>query len=199
MLGPEEPVYRARFFNMDPTDYVKTVNIYELLDPDFVAEDEHDDANIEERLQNLTLKNTIEITSGSVSGNVSGNTNSNGSGYNSGNPRANASGNINSGNDTGDDSDGGGWETVVNNIDTGKRHRRVVNQRPDCPYGLRCKKQDDCGYRHTAQERRLFQQNPNRNLGMRNTQMCRYASNCWSGRDCLYAHTEAEARCLDCK
>lgn len=180
------PEYRARFFNKDPTDDVKTVKIYELLHPDFVAENKHDNANIEERLQNLTLKDTIENASGGVSGNVSGNTNSNGSGYNSGN-------------DTGDDSDGGGWQTVVNNNNMGKRHRRVVNQRQDCPYGLRCKKQDDCGYRHTAQERRLFQQNPNRNLGMRKTQMCRYAPNCSRGRDCLYAHTEAEARCLDCK
>ncbi len=199
------PEYRARFFNKDPTDDVKTVNIYKLLDPDFVAEDEQNDAGIEEPLQNLTLKNTIANVSGSVRGNVSGNgTNSNGSGYNSGNASANASGNTNSGNDTGDDGDGdgdgdgGGWETVVNNLDPGKRHRRVVNQRQDCPYGLRCKKQEDCGYRHTDEERRLFQQNPNRNLGMRNTQMCRYAPNCWRGRDCMYAHSEAEARCLEC-
>jgi hypothetical protein len=169
------PEYRAPFFNKDPTDDVTTANMYELLDPDFVAEDEHGDAKIEERRQNLTLENAVEHAS------------------------ANASGNINSGNGTGDDSDGGGWKTVVNNIDTEKRHRRVVNQRQDCPYGLRCKKQDDCGYRHTPQERQLFKQNPNRNLSKRNTQMCRYAPNCWRGRDCLYAHTEAEARCLDCK
>ncbi|KAH6843166.1 hypothetical protein B0I37DRAFT_399566 [Chaetomium sp. MPI-CAGE-AT-0009] len=183
------PEYRARFYNKDPTEDVKTVNMYKLLDPDFVAEDEHDGVKIEERLQNPTLKNTIENASSNISGNVSGNTNSNGSGYNSGNAGANASGNINSGNGTGDDSDGGGWETVVNNIDAGKRHRRVVNQKQDCPYGLRCKKKDDCGYRHTTQERHL----------MRKTQMCQYGSNCWSGRDCLYAHSEAEARCLDCK
>ncbi|KAG7289887.1 hypothetical protein NEMBOFW57_006264 [Staphylotrichum longicolle] len=193
------PEYRAPFFNKDPTDDVKTANMYELLGPDFVAVDEHDNAKMEERLQNLTLKNTTENASDSVRGNASGNTNSDGAGYNSGNASANAGGNINSGNDTGDDSDGGGWTTVVNNIDTEKRHRRVVNQRQDCPYGLRCKKQDDCGYRHTPQERQLFQQNPNRNLGMRNTQMCRWASNCFRGRDCLFAHTEAEARCLDCK
>jgi hypothetical protein len=194
------PEYRARFFDKDPTVDVKTANMYGLLDPDFVAEDEHDDAKIKQRLlPNLTLNNTIENASGRVRGNISGNANSNGSGYNSGNASANASGNINSGNDTGDDSEGGGWTTVVNTTDTGKRHRRAVNQWQDCPYGMRCKKQDDCGYRHTPRERRLFQQNPNRNLGMRNTQMCRYASKCWSGRDCLYAHTEAEARCLDCK
>ncbi|AEO71854.1 uncharacterized protein THITE_2124712 [Thermothielavioides terrestris NRRL 8126] len=192
------PEYRARFSHKDPTDDVKTVNMYELLGPDFVAEDEHDGANVEERLQDLTLKNAIENARGSVSGNVSGNTNSNGSGYNNGNARANSSGDINSGKDAGDDSDGGGWQTVVNNNDPGKRHRRVVNQQQDCPYGLRCKKQDDCGYRHTDQERRLFRQNPNQNLGKRKTQMCRYAPNCWRGRDCPFAHTEAEARCLDC-
>ncbi|KAK3291974.1 uncharacterized protein B0H64DRAFT_408550 [Chaetomium fimeti] len=195
------PEYRARFYNKDPTEDVKTVNMYKLLDPDFVAEDEQGGAKIEERLQNPTFKNATENASGNISGNASGNTNSTGSGYNSGNASADASGNINSANDrdTGDDSDGGGWETVVNNTDAGKRHRRVVDQQQDCPYGLRCKKQDDCGYRHSARERHLFQQNPNRNLGMRNTQMCRYAANCWRGRDCLYAHSEAEARCLDCK
>lgn len=194
------PEYRARFFN---TDDVKIVNtcMYRLLDPDSVAEDERDDAKIEERLQNPRLKNTIQNASGSLSGN----TNNNGSGSNSGNAnvntntRANTSGNINSDNGTADDSDGAPWETVVRNSDPGKRHRRVVDQRQDCPYGLRCKKQDDCGYRHTAQERQLFQQNPNQNLGMRKTQPCKFAPNCWRGRDCLYAHSEAEARCLDCK
>ncbi|SPQ27156.1 c0b5b1c1-6cb5-4cdf-88b1-bbb2d7024151 [Thermothielavioides terrestris] len=166
------PEYRACFSYKDPTDDVKTVNMYELLGPDFVAEDEQDGAYVEERLQNLTLKNVIDNASGSVSGNVSGNTNRNGSGYNTGNASANSSGDIHSGNDAaGDDSDGGGWQTVVNNSDPGKRHRRVVNQQQDCPYGLRCKKQDDCGYRHTGQERRLFRQNLNQNLGKRKTQM----------------------------
>jgi hypothetical protein len=101
--------------------------------------------------------------------------------------------------DVGGDSSADGWKTVVNKIDSGKRHRRVVNQQQDCPDGLRCKKQEDCSYRHTAKERQLFQQNPNRKLALHKTQRCRYAPNCWRGRDCLYAHTDAEARCLDCK
>ena len=166
---------------------MKTVNMYKLLDPDLVAGDEHDGAKIDERLQNLTAKNTVE------------NTNNNSSGYKIDNASANSSGNINSGNVIDVDNDGEGWDTVVSNIDAGRRHRRVVNQQQDCPFGQRCKQQDDCGYRHTAQERRLFQQNPNRNLSLRKTQMCRYASHCWRGRDCLFAHSEAEARCLDCK
>jgi hypothetical protein len=168
--------------------------MYELLpNPTFAAEDGRDDAVIEERLHNLTLKNTIENASRSVSGN----TNSNSSDYS--NANANASGNTNSGNDGSNDSDAGDWKTVVNKSDPGKRDRRVVNQRQDCPSGLQCKKQGDCGYRHTTKERQLFQQNPNQNLGLRKTQLCRYAPNCWSGRDCQFAHTEAEARCLDCK
>ncbi|KAK4141934.1 uncharacterized protein C8A04DRAFT_30485 [Dichotomopilus funicola] len=106
----------ARFFNKDPTEAVKTVNMYKLLDPDLVAGDKHDGAKIDERLQNPTAKNTIE------------NTNNNHGGYNIDNASANAGGNINSGDATGVDNDEEGWDTVVSNIDTGRRHRRVFNQ-----------------------------------------------------------------------
>ncbi len=150
------PEYRARFFNKDPTDELKTVNMYELLG---------------EPLQNLTLNNINNIIE-------------------------NADDNAG---DNDDDTDAGDWKTVVNKNGPGKRHRRIVNQRQDCPYGLRCKKKDECGYRHTAEERQLFRQNPGQNLRLWKTQLCRYAPNCYRGRECHYAHTESEARCLDCE
>ena len=177
------PEYRAAFFDKDHTNAVKTVNTYELLDSTFSAEDGSDDVVIEEPLEDSTPKKTLENPSGSATGNDN-------------NDRA--SGNTNTGNDSDDNSDDGGW-TTVQKTDTGRRHRSVVNRAQDCPYGARCMKKDDCGYRHTAEERQLFRHSPNRNLDLRKTQLCRYAPNCPNGRHCLYAPTEAEARCLDCR
>ena len=105
-------------------------------------------------------------------------------------------------NDNSNNGDGEGWETVVGKNDPGKRHRRAVNQKQSCPSGLNCKKREDCGYRHTAQEQRIFRQNPDpqrSNLGMSKTKMCHFVPYCTRGRDCLFAHSEAEARCLDCR
>ncbi|KAK1829966.1 hypothetical protein QBC39DRAFT_355339 [Podospora conica] len=187
------PEYRAPFFNKDSMDEAMTVNMYELLDPTFTAEERHEDARVEELGQGLTLKDTVENTRSSGRGN----TISSGSVGNSGNININANANVNTNSDH--DSDGGGWQTVVNTADTGRRHRRVVNQGQSCPRGLLCEKRGDCGYRHTAKEQHLFRQNPNRNLGRYKTELCQFAPNCWRGRDCLYAHSEAEAKCLDCK
>lgn len=191
------PEYRASFFDKDSMDKVKTVNMYKLLDPTLAVEERHEDATaqVEELVQGLALKDTVENTSASSSGR--GNTISSGSGGNSGNTNAGANANANTNSDN--DSDGGGWETVVNKADTGRRHRRIVNQGQNCPRGLQCEKRDDCGYRHTAKEQQLFRQNPNRNLGRYKTELCQFAPNCRRGRDCLYAHSEAEAKCLDCK
>lgn len=188
------PEYRAPFFNKDSMDEVMTVNMYELLDRTSTVEERHEDARVEELVQGLTLRDTVENTSSSSG---RGNTISSGSGGNSGNINANANANGNTNSDN--DSDGGDWQTVVNTTDTGRRHRRVVNQGQNCPRGLLCEKRDDCGYRHTAKEQNLFRQNPNRNLGRYKTELCRFAPNCRRGRECLYAHSEAEANCLDCK
>ncbi|KAK4450310.1 hypothetical protein QBC34DRAFT_493973 [Podospora aff. communis PSN243] len=174
------PEYRARCYNKDPThEDVKTVNRYQLLG----AEDDNTDdvvaAKIEDEEQKPPPKNTSENTSGS--------------GYNSGNG-------IGSNNDNGNDAGGsGGWKTVFNKTDTEKRHRRLVNQKQDCPFGLQCRKRDDCGYLHSEQERKLFQQNPDRGLGQYKTQPCHYAPYCTKGHTCSFAHSEDEARCLDCK
>ncbi|KAB5515377.1 hypothetical protein GE09DRAFT_1160232 [Coniochaeta sp. 2T2.1] len=176
------PEYSAPFFDNDHTDAMKTVNTYELLDLTCSAENEYGDASSEKPLEDSTPTRTIKNPSGSASGND--NTGS-------------ASGNTNTENDGGNNSDEGAW-TTVQETDTGRCHRSVVNRLQDCPYGASCMKKDDCGYHHTAEERRLFQRNPNRNLGLRKTQLCRYAPNCWKGRNCLYAHTETEARCLGC-
>ncbi|KAK0620749.1 hypothetical protein B0T14DRAFT_522075 [Immersiella caudata] len=188
------PEYRASIANEDLADDVKTANMYELLGSASTASDENDDTNVEERLQSLALQEPKE----SASTKVSGNTNSNPDGY-EGKGKGNAGGTIHDAHDSGYDDDVGGWKTIVNKADANKRHRRIVNQQQDCPYGLQCKKKDDCGYRHTPKERQLFQQNPNRNVGLRKTKLCLYAPNCRRGRDCLFAHTEDEATCLDCK
>lgn len=95
--------------------------------------------------------------------------------------------------------DDGGWSTVVNQPDIGWRHRNAINQEEDCRYGLRCKKRDDCPFRHTAKERELFREKPNQNLGLRKTKWCRNIPNCKYGRECMFAHSKVEAVCLDCR
>ncbi|KAK4207109.1 hypothetical protein QBC37DRAFT_102453 [Rhypophila decipiens] len=98
------------------------------------------------------------------------------------------------------------WKTIINkHSDQEKRHRRIVNQKQNCPYGLRCFNREECTYRHSDEEMRIFRQNPasssqrTNNLRLHKTKMCRHAGYCNRGRECLFAHSEEEARCLDCK
>lgn len=95
-----------------------------------------------------------------------------------------------------DPDDPDGWQTVSRS-DRGKDHRRSLRKTQRCPDGVRCKKRGECGYRHSDEERDLFQDNPNQNFGLWKTRKCDL-SYPHRGKRCRFAHTQDEAWCLRC-
>ncbi|KAM7217642.1 hypothetical protein V8F06_007026 [Rhypophila decipiens] len=97
-----------------------------------------------------------------------------------------------------------GWQTKISKNNAEKRHHRIVNQKHNCQYGLECNKREECSFRHTPKEQRIFRENPRKvgstaNLAKYRTELCRYGPNCYRKRECGYAHSEEEAKCWDCK
>ncbi|KAM7195051.1 hypothetical protein V8F33_006920 [Rhypophila sp. PSN 637] len=136
------PEYRARF-NKDPKDSTISRNTYELLEelrgaPAKVLGKKTalDDftvvlGSISESLQKMTLNESTPSMPNPIPSNML------------------------------DEEDLAGWKTLINSrSDQAKRHRRIVNQKQNCPYGLRCFNKEECTYRHSDEEMRIFRQNP---------------------------------------
>ncbi|OQV10861.1 NYN domain-containing protein [Cladophialophora immunda] len=99
-------------------------------------------------------------------------------------------------NGSNDPDDNNGWETVARS-DLGKDHRRGIRQTQQCSDRIRCRKRGECGYRHSDEERNLFQDYPDLDFGRWKTKKCNRAHS-HQGKRCSYAHTRDEAWCLRC-
>jgi hypothetical protein len=90
-----------------------------------------------------------------------------------------------------------GWGTVSRS-DPGKDHLRAMRQTQQCRYGVHCRKKGECGYRHSDEERNLFQNNPTRDFRLWKTQKCKHGLCLRTRKQCGYAHSRDEAWCLHC-
>lgn len=89
-----------------------------------------------------------------------------------------------------------GWNTVTS-TNTKADHRRIMRQGQACSRGLHCREGNNCGHRHSEEERKLFRDFPHINFAMWKTKACNKPY-CQEGRKCPYAHSEADAWCLKC-
>lgn len=98
--------------------------------------------------------------------------------------------------DDGDDDDNPNpWQMV--RIDRGPQHRRNLRHAQRCSRGIHCGKAAECSYKHTDEERRLFQLHPRIDFARWKSRRCTHELP-HSAQQCPYAHTEAEAWCTHC-
>ena len=90
-----------------------------------------------------------------------------------------------------------GWQ-VVTRSDPANDHRRRQRHRQQCPDGIRCSQRGDCAYRHSSEERRIFDRNQNRDMRRWKTRKCSYAD-CRLGTNCAFAHSKEESWCIYCR
>jgi hypothetical protein len=89
------------------------------------------------------------------------------------------------------------WQTVARS-DLRRQHHRSISQTQSCSEHIRCRKRGECGYLHSDEERRLFQDFPGKDFSKWKTKQCTKDSR-HQPRRCGYAHSQAEAWCLRCR
>ncbi|KAH7019808.1 hypothetical protein EDB80DRAFT_759873 [Ilyonectria destructans] len=81
-----------------------------------------------------------------------------------------------------DKNDDGPWQ-IVTRSDPRAAHRRSTRQTQQCAEGIRCKKRGDCGSQHSDQERKMFQEYPDRDFRWWKTRKCQFKKDCNRGRE----------------